>query len=95
MVFPRPGLTKHPRGWGVGLDGLWGDFLNDVPQLPRHLGLQDVKGLIRMQLTIALEVIEETIVGILVPLKKKEEVFSRRAACQCLLPLGRHPPMRT
>ena len=30
--------------------------MNDVPQLPRHLGLEDVKGLIRMQLTIALEV---------------------------------------
>lgn len=42
--------------------------MNDVPQLPRHLGLEDVKGLIRMQLTIALEVIEETVVGIPVPL---------------------------
>lgn len=53
--------------------------MNDVPQLPRHLGLEDVKGLIRMQLTITLEVIEETVVGIPVPLKKKEEVSSRRA----------------
>ena len=57
--------------------------MNDVPQLPRHLGLEDVKGLIRMQLTITLEVIKETVVRILVPLKKKEEVFSRRATCQC------------
>ena len=75
----RHGLTEHPRGWGVWLDQLRGDFLNDVPQLPRHLGLEDVKGLIRMQLTITLEVIEETVVGIPVPLKKKEEVSSRRA----------------
>lgn len=42
--------------------------MNDVPQLPRHLRLEDVKGLIRMQLTIALEVIEVTVVGIPVPL---------------------------
>lgn len=56
--------------------------MNDVPQLPRHLGLEDVKGLIRMQLTIALVVIKETVVGILVPLKKKETVSSRREMSQ-------------
>ena len=61
--------------------------MNDVPQLPRHLRLEDVKGLIRMQLTIALEVIEETVVRISVPLKKKEEVSSRRAmGCSAATP---------
>lgn len=40
--------AEHPRGWGIWLNLLWGDFLNDVPQLPRHLGLEDVKELIRM-----------------------------------------------
>lgn len=44
--FPRHGLTEHPRRGGVWLNLLGGDFLNDVPQLPRHLGLEDVKGLI-------------------------------------------------
>lgn len=79
--FPRYGLTKHPRGWGVGLNLLWGDFLNDVPQLPRHLGPEDVKGLVGMQLAVALIVLEEAVVGALVPLKEKEMVFSRRGTC--------------
>lgn len=69
--------------------------MNDVPQLPRHLGLEDVKGLIRMQLTIALEVTEETVVGIPVPLKKKEEVSSRRAMGWSAAAPGSHPPLRT
>lgn len=60
--------AKHPRGWWVWLNLLWGDFLNDIPQLPRHLGLENIKGLTRMQLTIALVVGKKTVVRILVPL---------------------------
>lgn len=49
--------------------------MNDVPQFPGHLGSEDVKGLIRMQFTIALVVFKEFVVRILVPLKKKEMIF--------------------
>lgn len=48
-----------------------------------------------MQLTIALEVIEETVVGIPVPLKKKEEVSSRRAMGWSAAAPGSRPPLRT
>lgn len=86
--FPRHELTKHPRGWGVWLNLFWGDFLKNVPQLPRHLGLEDVKGLIGVQLTITLVVIKEIIIRILVPLKKKEVVLSREKWASELLPPG-------
>lgn len=55
--------AKHPGGWGIWLTLLCGDFLNDVPELPRHLRLEDVKGLIRMQLATALLVVEEAVVS--------------------------------
>lgn len=46
--------------------------MNDVPQLPRHLGLEDVKGLVWMQLAVAFIVLEEAIVRALVPLKRRK-----------------------
>ena len=55
--------------------------MNDVPQLPRHLGPEDVKGLIGMKLAITLIVLKEAVVRALVPLKEKEMVFSRRGMC--------------
>lgn len=57
--------------------------MNDVPQLPGHLGSEDVKGLIRMQFTIALVVIKESVVRILVPLKKKEMICLKGRSMQC------------
>lgn len=59
--------------------------MNDVPQLPGHLGSEDVKGLIRMQFTIALVVIKESVVGILVPLKKKEMICLKGRSMPVLL----------
>lgn len=60
--------TKHPRRWGVWLNLVRGDFLKDIPQLPRHLGPEDVERLTGMQPTITLVVIKEIVVRILVPL---------------------------
>lgn len=94
--FPRRGLTEHPGGRGVWLNLLRGDFLNDVPQLPRHLGLEDVKRLVRMQPTIALVVVKEFVVGVLVPLQKKGMIrVKERSVPGPRLPPGSHPPLGT
>lgn len=56
-----------PEDGGI-TESLLGRFLAGCPTTPRHPGLEDVKGQIGVQLTIALVVIKEIIVWILVPL---------------------------
>lgn len=51
--------------------------MQDVPKLPRHLGLEDIKWLVGVQIAISLVVIEEIVVGVLVPLEQKDSVFLR------------------
>lgn len=70
--FSRPGLTQHAGGWGIWLNPVWRDFLHDVPQFPRHLRPEHIKGLVGVQLAITLIRFEEIVVWLLIPLGEKK-----------------------
>ena len=66
-------LTYEAGRGRVGLDVLLSVALNHIPQLPHVAGVQDVEGLVGVELTALCVRPEQVVVRTGIPLKKKKE----------------------